>query len=71
MFGVAPCPTTIFTLGVLMLARQSASMWLAAIPIAWALIGSTAAVLLGVREDLGLLASVVALLTCRRIGRPS
>lgn len=66
MFGVAPCPTMIFTLGVLMLARQSASMWLAAIPIAWALIGSTAAALLGVWEDLGLLVAVVALMACRR-----
>lgn len=60
MFGVAPCPTTIFTLGFLILARQVASLWLAIIPVAWALIGSTAAVLLGVSEDLGLLAAVAA-----------
>ena len=69
MFGIAPCPTTIFTLAVLMLARQSSSFWLAAIPIVWALIGATAAVLLGVSEDLGLVASVAALAACRWKGR--
>ncbi len=57
VFGVAPCPTTIFTFGVLMLAGPSVPGWLAAFPIVWALIGSTAAVLLGVPEDLGLLVS--------------
>lgn len=67
MFGVAPCPTTIFTLGVLMLARQVAPLWLAAIPIAWALIGSSAAMLLGVWEDLGLLVSVVAFFGSRAV----
>ncbi len=68
VFGVAPCPTTIFTLGLLILARRIASTWLAVIPILWALIGSTAAVLLGVIEDLGLLAAVVAMISCR-VGR--
>jgi hypothetical protein len=62
MFGVAPCPTTIFTFGVLMLATPSVPWWLIAIPVIWALIGSTAAVLLGVPEDLGLLAAAVAYL---------
>jgi hypothetical protein len=68
MFGVAPCPTTIFTFGVLILARRS-TLWLGAIAIVWALIGSTAAVLLGVYEDLGLLVSIAALLACRRASR--
>lgn len=61
MFGVAPCPTTIFTLGVLILAGRQLPIWAAVIPIAWALIGSTAAVLLGVWEDLGLLIAAAAL----------
>jgi hypothetical protein len=59
VFGVAPCPTTIFTLGVLMLAAGPLPLWLVAIPIAWAGIGGTAAVLLNVPEDLGLLVSGV------------
>jgi hypothetical protein len=66
VFGVAPCPTTIFTLGVLLLARPSAPAWLFAIPIAWSGLGGSAAVFLGVREDLGLFAigiAAVALLT--------
>jgi hypothetical protein len=58
MFGVAPCPTTIFTFGVHMLATPSVPWWLVAIPVIWAVVGSTAAVLLGVPEDLGLLAAV-------------
>jgi hypothetical protein len=57
IFGVAPCPTTIFTFGVLLLASGPLPLWLIAIPILWAAIGATAAVLLDVPEDLGLLAS--------------
>lgn len=57
MFGVAPCPTTIFTLGILMLAAGPLPIWLVAIPVVWSVIGGTAAVLLKVPEDFGLLAS--------------
>lgn len=59
VFGVAPCPTTIFTVGVLMLAAGSLPLWLVAIPVIWAAIGATAAILLAVPEDLGLLVSGV------------
>ncbi|HWE21637.1 MAG TPA: DUF6064 family protein [Hyphomicrobiaceae bacterium] len=59
IFGVAPCPTTIFTFGVLMLAAGPQPLWLVAVPIIWAGIGATAAVLLNVPEDLGLLVSGV------------
>ena len=55
MFGVAPCPTTICTFGLLLLAAGPVPLWLIAIPVIWAGIGSTAAILLAVREDLGLL----------------
>jgi hypothetical protein len=58
-FGVAPCPTTIFTIGVLMLAAGPLPVWLIAIPAVWAAIGATAAVLLNMPEDLGLLVSGV------------
>jgi hypothetical protein len=57
IFGVAPCPTTIFTFGLLMMAVGPLSFWLVAIPVVWSAIGGTAAVLLSVPEDLGLLAS--------------
>lgn len=60
VFGVAPCPTTIFTLGILLLARPSAPPWLFAIPVIWSAIGGSAAVLLGVREDFGLMAAGAA-----------
>jgi hypothetical protein len=62
LFGVAPCPTTIFTIGVLLLANGRWVIWLAIIPIIWSLIGSSAAGLLGVPEDFGLAVSASALL---------
>lgn len=57
MFGVAPCPTTIFTFGVLMPAVGPLPIWLVAIPVTWSVIGGMAALLLNVPEDFGLLAS--------------
>jgi hypothetical protein len=54
MFGVAPCPTTIFTLGILMIARGRWVLWLSIIPVMWSLVGLAAAVQLGIPEDLGL-----------------
>lgn len=53
MFGVAPCPTTIFTFAVLLLMRPM-RWWLVVIPTVWAAIGTTAAIELGVPEDFGL-----------------
>lgn len=66
MFGVAPCPTTIFTIGVLLLG--GAGPMLLAIPFLWALIGGTAAILLDVPQDVSLpVAGAVGLaLTVRR-----
>lgn len=69
LFGVAPCPTTIFTLGMLMLARGRLAAWLAIVPVAWAAIGTTAAVLLGVPEDLGLAVAAVACMFVLAVGR--
>ena len=73
VFGVAPCPTTIFTFGVVMLSPRTIPGWLLAIPLIWAAIGSTAAVLLSVPEDLGLLAAgliAAAWLAARRTTSP-
>lgn len=51
-FGV-PCPTTIFTVGLLMLATPR--MWaLSIVPIVWSAIGGSAASVLGVRADYSL-----------------
>jgi hypothetical protein len=52
VFGVAPCPTTIFTFGVLLLATRRLPAWLVVVPLLWSLLGASAAFLLGVREDL-------------------
>jgi hypothetical protein len=54
VFGVAPCPTTIFTLGMLLLAERWAPLHLAVLPVLWSLVGGTAAWLLAVPEDLSL-----------------
>jgi uncharacterized protein DUF6064 len=57
-FGL-PCPTTIFTLGLLLWARPAAPRRVVVIPLLWAAIASTAALRLGVREDLGLTVSAL------------
>lgn len=56
-FGISPCPVTLFTLGLLLLARPRPPIWLWAVPVAWSLIGGTAAFLLGIVQDWVLLAS--------------
>ena len=58
-FGL-PCPTTLFTIGMLMFAERPAPRGVFAIPIAWALVGSYAAFGLGVAADLGLLVAAAA-----------
>ena len=51
-FGV-PCPTTIFTIGMLMLAAPR-SWRLSIVPVLWSAIGGSAAFALGVRADYAL-----------------
>jgi hypothetical protein len=58
-FGVAPCPTTIFTLGLLLWTGARVPRWLLVIPVLWSFIGVSAAVTLGIREDTGLLVAGV------------
>ena len=53
VFGVAPCPTTIFTLGMLL--PSNAAWPLFVIPLVWSVIGGSAAVLLVVPQDYGLI----------------
>jgi len=54
VFGMAPCPTTIFTFGVLLLCRGRVQLFVYLIPFLWAIVGMSAAVNLGVYEDFGL-----------------
>ena len=53
-FGL-PCPTTIFTFGILLFSSSKISLWVIIIPVLWSLIGFSAAFSLGVKEDTGLL----------------
>lgn len=54
MFGVVPCPTTIFTFGLLLWTTGRVPKYLLAIPLLWALVGVSAALTLGVAQDYGL-----------------
>jgi len=60
VFGVAPCPTTIFTFGMLLMTAGKVPYYLLAIPFIWSLIGMSAAVNLHVWEDYGLVVAGVA-----------
>jgi hypothetical protein len=62
VLGVAPCPTTIFTIGFMLLAKPRLSLGLYLIPITWGLVGTFAALNLGMPEDFGLLGSVITVL---------
>lgn len=55
-FGL-PCPTTIFTLGLLLYAAHPVPRSVFVVPLLWAVVGSVAAFQLGVLEDLALLAA--------------
>ena len=52
-FGV-PCPTTIFTFGLLIGAAVNLRLYMLMIPILWSVMGLWAAISLGMYEDLGL-----------------
>ena len=63
-----PCPTTIFTFGLLFWAARPIPRHLLVIPLVWAALGTTAVVLLGVPQDAGLLvAGLLGLLLLRRV----
>jgi hypothetical protein len=59
MFGVAPCPTTIFTFGMLLWAKKSVPPYLLVIPLLWSILGMSAAVSLRVPQDYGLVVAGV------------
>jgi Family of unknown function (DUF6064) len=53
-FGT-PCPTTIFTFGLLLWADRKISLSLLIVPVLWSIVGTSAALSFGVKEDFGLL----------------
>jgi len=67
-FGL-PCPTTIFSIGLLLWADRSMPKILLLIPIAWSVIGLSAAISLGIREDFGLI--VAGLFAALLLFRPA
>lgn len=52
-FGV-PCPTTIFTFGILAFSVQRIPWYIITIPLLWSIVGFFAALNLSVKEDFGL-----------------
>ena len=57
IFGVAPCPVTIFTFGLLLWTDKHVPRLLVIIPLIWALMGVMAVVGLQIWADVGLLLS--------------
>jgi hypothetical protein len=53
-FGL-PCPTTIFTFGILLFRDKKIPLVILLVPFVWSIIGFLAAVNLGIREDISLL----------------
>jgi Family of unknown function (DUF6064) len=52
-FGT-PCPTTIFTFGLLLFTDKKVPFRLLAIPVLWSIVGTSAALNFGIKEDFGL-----------------
>lgn len=71
MFGITPCPVTLFTFGLLLLATRPLSRRLLVIPVVWSLIGGSAAFLLMVPQDwVLLLAGLSVIPLVRMSARP-
>jgi len=65
VFGVTPCPVTIFTFGMLLLRGGRAPWVVVAVPLAWSLVGGSAAVFLYVIQDWALPVSAAIYLVRR------
>jgi len=53
VYGV-PCPTTIFSFGILLWSDKKVPVIILIIPFSWSLVGFSAATVLGMREDFAL-----------------
>ncbi len=60
-FGL-PCPLVIFTLGVFLWSTVRPPLWVCFIPVAWAIVGTSAAFLFGVWPDSALFIAALAFL---------
>jgi hypothetical protein len=58
-FGV-PCPTIIFTFGMFLWTRRQVPLYLTIIPLLWALLGLSAALSIGMKEDFALVVAGVS-----------
>ena len=61
-FGITPCPLGLFTFGLFLLTTEPIPRRLLVIPVAWSLLGGTAAFLLGIPQDWPLLFSGITVL---------
>ena len=66
IFGVTPCPVTIFAFGLFLLTTEPIPRRLLVIPVVWSLIGGSAAFLLAVPQDWVLFVSGVTVLALLR-----
>lgn len=66
-----PCPTTIFTFGILCMAVRPFPLTMLVIPVLWAAIGTSAAITLGVPEDFGLPVAAIATVAVLLLQRKS
>ncbi len=60
LVGLAPVPTTLYTLGILLLIEGRTPWHLLVIPVVWSLIDGATAWVLGIPEDLVLPAAGIA-----------
>jgi hypothetical protein len=71
LFGIAPSPTTIFTVGILAMMRSPLREWLMVVPLLWCFVGGLAAITLGLAADYALWvagAAAFVLLIRERLG---
>jgi hypothetical protein len=74
VFGLTPCPVTLFTFGVLLVAITRVLRVLLVIPALWSVVGGSAAILLDMPQDWPLLlggAVAVPLIVARGVNAPS
>ena len=66
MFGITPCPVTLFTFGLFLLTIEPIPRRLLVIPVIWSLIGGSAAFKLGIAQDWPLFVSGVTVFVLLR-----